>query len=204
MQDWKEINAWRKAERVTLIERRMRVPLAQRRSWSAVIEEHLDRLIRERAARTIGFYWPFKAEFDPRPLIRRLLDDGRHAALPVVLAPRTPMEFRRWTPDAEMDVGVYDIPFPKARDILLPDLVLAPPVGFDAARYRLGYGGGSAAASFRHRSRFRARPPDDGLSAAARSRDGCDRHRSRRLLAVLGQDVTGEIKRAADEDAPGP
>jgi 5-formyltetrahydrofolate cyclo-ligase len=142
MQDWKEINAWRKAERVTLIERRMRVPLAQRRSWSAVIEEHLDRLIRERAARTIGFYWPFKAEFDPRPLIRRLLDDGRHAALPVVLAPRTPMEFRRWTPDAEMDVGVYDIPFPKARDILLPDLVLAPPVGFDAARYRLGYGGG--------------------------------------------------------------
>jgi 5-formyltetrahydrofolate cyclo-ligase len=41
-----------------------------------------------------------------------------------------------------MDVGVYDIPFPKARDILLPDLVLAPPVGFDAARYRLGYGGG--------------------------------------------------------------
>jgi len=142
MQDWKEINAWRKAERVTLIERRMRVPLAQRRSWSTVIEGHLDRLIRERAARTVGFYWPFKAEFDPRPLIRRLLDDGRHAALPVVLAPRTPMEFRRWTPDAEMDVGVYDIPFPKARDILLPDLVLAPPVGFDAARYRLGYGGG--------------------------------------------------------------
>jgi 5-formyltetrahydrofolate cyclo-ligase len=142
MEDWKKIQAWRKVERARLIEHRMATPLAERRAWSAVIEQHLERMVDQRAVRTIGFYWPFKAEFDPRPLVRRLLANGGQAALPVVLAPKTPMEFRLWDPDAEMAVGVYDIPYPAARNVVVPDLVLAPLVGFDAAKYRLGYGGG--------------------------------------------------------------
>ncbi|HZS85063.1 MAG TPA: 5-formyltetrahydrofolate cyclo-ligase [Stellaceae bacterium] len=142
MPDWPEVRTWRRAERARLIERRTATPLAERRAWSQALESHLERLIAARAPRRIGFYWPFKAEFDPRPLISRLLAEGREAALPAVLAPKTAMEFRRWTPDSAMESGVYDIPVPKARDILLPDLVLAPLVGFDAARYRLGYGGG--------------------------------------------------------------
>jgi 5-formyltetrahydrofolate cyclo-ligase len=140
--DWKEIQAWRKAERARLIERRMAAPLAERRAWNAAMEAQLERLIAERAPRTIGFYWPYKAEFDPRPLVRRLLDGGAQAALPVVLAPKTAMEFRLWRPDAAMATGVYDIPYPAERNVVVPDLVLAPLVGFDAARYRLGYGGG--------------------------------------------------------------
>ena len=142
MQDWKDIHAWRKAERARLIERRMAAPLTERRGWSAVIEAQLERRIAERAPAAIGFYWPFKAEFDPRPLVRRLFDAGMRAALPVVVAPKTPMEFRLWRPDAKMAIGVYDIPYPEERDIVVPDLVLAPLVGFDAAKYRLGYGGG--------------------------------------------------------------
>ncbi len=142
MQDWKEIQAWRKAERARLIESRMAAPLVERRAWSAAIERDLERLIGERAPRAIGFYWPFKAEFDPRPLVRRLLEAGVHAALPVVLAPKMAMEFRLWTPETTMEIGVYDIPFPQPRNVVAPDLVLAPLVGFDAARYRLGYGGG--------------------------------------------------------------
>ena len=142
MQDWKEIQVWRKAERVRLIERRMATPLAERRTWSAAIEAELARLIAERAPATIGFYWPFRAEFDPRPLIRRLIEGGAQAALPVVLAPKTAMEFRLWRPDAAMATGVYDIPYPAERNVVVPDLVFAPLVGFDAARYRLGYGGG--------------------------------------------------------------
>jgi len=142
MRDWKEIQAWRKAERTRLIECRMATPLAERRAWSAVIENSLERLIGERAPQTVGFYWPYKAEFDPRPLVRRLLDAGLQAALPVVLAPRTAMEFRLWTPETAMETGVYDIPMPRERNVAIPDLVLAPLVGFDAARYRLGYGGG--------------------------------------------------------------
>jgi 5-formyltetrahydrofolate cyclo-ligase len=142
MQDWKEIQAWRRTERSRLIERRMATPLAERREWSATIVSHLAGLVTERATETIGFYWPFKAEFDPRPLVQRLLEAGMQAALPVVLAPKSPMEFRLWTPGAAMDTGVYDIPFPKERNLVVPDVVLAPLVGFDGARYRLGYGGG--------------------------------------------------------------
>jgi 5-formyltetrahydrofolate cyclo-ligase len=142
MEDWKAIQAWRKAERARLIEHRMTTPLAERRTWSAAIERHLEQVIVGRGVRTIGFYWPFKAEFDPRPLVRRLIDGGSEAALPVVLAPKTPMEFRLWHPDAAMAIGVYDIPYPAERNVVVPDLVLAPLVGFDAAKYRLGYGGG--------------------------------------------------------------
>jgi 5-formyltetrahydrofolate cyclo-ligase len=133
---------WRKAERERLIAARMATPVRQRRAWGVAVEASLEKLIRERAPRVLGFYWPFKAEFDPRPLVHRLAGEGIAVALPAVLAPKTAMEFRRWTPDCAMENGVYDIPVPKARDVLLPDIVLAPLVGFDAAHYRLGYGGG--------------------------------------------------------------
>ena len=38
--------------------------------------------------------------------------------------------------------AVWGIPVPAARDLVLPDIVLVPLVGFDAACFRLGYGGG--------------------------------------------------------------
>jgi len=140
--DWPEIRAWRKSERAALIERRVAVPLRTRREWSAALERRLEPVITAHAPRRVGFYWPFKAEFDPRPLIERLLAQGCEVALPAVLAPKTAMEFRRWAPGIAMEAGVYDIPVPKERTIVLPDLVLAPLVGFDGQRYRLGYGGG--------------------------------------------------------------
>ncbi len=41
-----------------------------------------------------------------------------------------------------MRAGFWNILTPERRDVLRPDLVLAPLVGFDRANYRLGYGGG--------------------------------------------------------------
>jgi 5,10-methenyltetrahydrofolate synthetase len=41
-----------------------------------------------------------------------------------------------------MQSGFWNIPMPKQRDLLAPDVVIAPLVGFDRAGYRLGYGGG--------------------------------------------------------------
>jgi 5-formyltetrahydrofolate cyclo-ligase len=142
MKDWPEIRAWRRAERTRLIAERIAAPLRDRRAWSERLEAYLAPLIAERAPCCVGFYWPFKAEFDPRPLMKRLSAEGRTLALPAVLAPKTAMEFRIWTPESEMETGVYDIPVPKARNTIVPDLVLAPIVGFDHERYRLGYGGG--------------------------------------------------------------
>jgi 5-formyltetrahydrofolate cyclo-ligase len=38
--------------------------------------------------------------------------------------------------------GVWNIPVPATTDEVVPDIVIAPVVGFDRACYRLGYGGG--------------------------------------------------------------
>jgi len=79
---------------------------------------------------------------DPRFAIRRWREGGSHAALPVVLARATPLEFREWWAGAPMATGVYDIPYPVDTPVHVPDVVLAPVNGFDAHGYRLGYGGG--------------------------------------------------------------
>ena len=63
-------------------------------------------------------------------------------ALPVVVDKKGPLEYRAWRPGDQLVDGVWNIPIPEKRDIVTPALVLAPLVGFDAACYRLGYGGG--------------------------------------------------------------
>ena len=60
----------------------------------------------------------------------------------MVVAPRQPLIFRAWEPGDELAKGVYDIPYPAAGDPVVPDCALIPMNGFDAAGYRLGYGGG--------------------------------------------------------------
>ena len=139
---WPEIRQWRKATRETLLRARVDAGTAQRGEWSRPIEAELRRMIPSLGAKSVGFYWPFRGEFDARPLVRDLIKGGLTAALPAVVQPKTPLEFRRWAPGAEMEHGVYNIPIPKARDLLEPELLLVPLVGFDAAGYRLGYGGG--------------------------------------------------------------
>ena len=67
---------------------------------------------------------------------------GRVIALPVVVDKKGPLEYRAWKPGEALIAGVWDIPIPERRDIVVPATVLAPLVGFDRACYRLGYGGG--------------------------------------------------------------
>lgn len=140
---WEEVRAWRREMRTALLERRMAAGPGQRSAWGARIESHLSPLLRTLPVCTIGFYWPFKGEFDARALVTGLLAaEAWRAALPVVAARNSPLLFRLWTPDCQMESGVLGIPIPKSVDTIIPDIVLAPLVGFDAANYRLGYGGG--------------------------------------------------------------
>ena len=41
-----------------------------------------------------------------------------------------------------MTPGAYNIPIPRSGEMETPDALLIPCVGFDAQRYRIGYGGG--------------------------------------------------------------
>lgn len=67
---------------------------------------------------------------------------GRCAALPVIGERHTPLAFHAWDPHTPMREGHHRIPEPASGIVVVPDLLLIPCVGFDAQRYRLGYGGG--------------------------------------------------------------
>ena len=66
----------------------------------------------------------------------------RVAALPVVVAKNAPIEFWQWQPDTLLQRGFWNIPVPAERRLVHPDALLIPLVGYDAAGFRLGYGGG--------------------------------------------------------------
>jgi len=141
--DWPEVRAWRKAQRARLIAERLAVSREQRAAWNEAITLRLAAVLQaDEALRTIGFYWPFKGEYDPRPLMRSLHAAGRRLALPVVVERAKPLAFRAWWPGIRMVPGIWDIPVPAESEAVQPDAVVAPLLGFDAQGYRLGYGGG--------------------------------------------------------------
>ena len=140
--DLAEVRVWRKAERQRLLALRTGTAPAERRAWGKQIEARLRALLGKRPEITLGVYWPFQAEFDPRPLIDWLIAAGSAVALPAVVDKKGPLEYRAWRPGDKLVDGVWNIPIPEKRQIVVPQVVLAPLVGFDRECYRLGYGGG--------------------------------------------------------------
>lgn len=140
--EWLEIRQWRKDKRAELIAQRLALEPIRRRQMNAAISAHIEAGFVQLSNMTIGFCWPFKAEFDARFAIRHFRAAGAIAALPVVVARAAPLRFRKWWPGAPMGRGVYDIPVPDGTAEVLPDAAIVPMNGFDAQGYRLGYGGG--------------------------------------------------------------
>jgi 5-formyltetrahydrofolate cyclo-ligase len=134
--------AWRKGMREELIARRMAVPAQTRRDWSLAISLMLMQSLPVRPGSVVGFCWPFKAEYDARPLMRLLRQRGARSALPVVVQQAQPLVFRHWEPGVRMKIGTLGIAYPDGTEQLEPDILLVPLVGFGRAGDRLGYGGG--------------------------------------------------------------
>ncbi|HVY13769.1 MAG TPA: 5-formyltetrahydrofolate cyclo-ligase [Rhodopila sp.] len=136
-----DVNAWRREKRAELYAARKAMTAEQRHTAAARIAEALDRYCAGRKPGCIGLYWPIK--YEPS-----LLDWAKSRAdalpfcLPVVVAAGQPLEYWRWTPGDAMESGVWGIPVPARRQPVDPDLMIAPLLGFDRARYRLGNGGG--------------------------------------------------------------
>ncbi len=142
MRDWNEVRRWRKARRAELIAQRLAISRDDRARWDGAATALLEEALPAPGRLRIGFYWPFKGEYDPRPLARSLRGRGARLCLPVVVEPARPLAFREWWPGMRMTPGVWGIPVPDEGDWVLPDVLLAPLLGFDGAGYRLGYGGG--------------------------------------------------------------
>jgi 5,10-methenyltetrahydrofolate synthetase len=137
-----DIAQWRRAERERLIAARQALPAEQRAKETSAMARELDALIPAGAGTLVSVYWPIRAEPDLRAWMRARCEHGGRVALPVALALRQPMVFRAWQPDAPLARGLWQIPIPAAGPDVVPDVVIAPLVGYDRACYRLGYGGG--------------------------------------------------------------
>lgn len=109
---------------------------------SAQVSAHLRASLPGFGSGVVGFCWPVRNEPDLRGVVTDWIDQGGQAALPVVVAEEAPLIFRAWTPDSPLAADRYGIPFPVDGARLQPDVLLLPLNAFDAAGYRLGYGGG--------------------------------------------------------------
>jgi 5,10-methenyltetrahydrofolate synthetase len=139
---WSEVLRWRKAERQRLIEERLAVDAEERNARSGRIASRLDAAVGKVSGRIVSGYWPFRGEPDLRNWAIKVIERGGRIALPVVIRKGWPLEFRVWRPGDPLERGVWNILVPSRGPSVLPDIVIAPVVGFDGANYRLGYGGG--------------------------------------------------------------
>ncbi len=137
-----DVNRWRTAERKRLIAERMAWTLDERTQKTEAIAKKLDDAVDGTGNRIISLYWPFKGEPDLRNWLIQRIEHGGRIALPVVTEKNRPLEFRLWSPGEPLERGIWNILVPAHGAVVMPDIIIAPVVGFDAANYRLGYGGG--------------------------------------------------------------
>ena len=133
---------WRKHQRQQLIAAREAIPVDVHQHWSQAISDSLIQGFPKLQKMTIGVYWPFRGEYDPRFIAEHFRQQGATLALPEIINKNEPLCFREWLSGAPMKNGAYDIPVPEEARAVNIDAVFIPMVGFDQHGYRLGYGSG--------------------------------------------------------------
>ena len=137
-----ELKAWRKTERQRLAVAREALDAHAVDAHRRQIDAQLERAFPGLKGIAFAFCWPIRKEYDARHLARTLREAGALTALPVVVAPKTPLAFREWHPGVELAKGPLGIPYPVDSRAVAPRALLLPMIGWDAQGYRLGYGGG--------------------------------------------------------------
>ncbi len=137
-----DLSLWRAAMRAELIARRQAMSAEARQAAGLRISLALLRALPQQAGMVVGFCWPHRGEYDPRPVLDGLRAQGLRNALPVIRREAEPMRFLRWEPGVAMEEGPFGIAIPKGTEEVDPDVLLIPLVGFGDGGDRLGYGGG--------------------------------------------------------------
>jgi 5,10-methenyltetrahydrofolate synthetase len=136
-----DVVAWRREKRAELYAARKAMITEQRQEAARKIVAGLERHCARHEPMWVGLYWPIKYEPNLLAWARARANELRFC-LPVIVTRGQPLEYWRWTPGDAMQSGVWGIQVPARRDVVTPDLMIAPLLGFDHERYRLGNGGG--------------------------------------------------------------
>ena len=136
------LSEWKKQQRQRLILAREAISPTHHQQWSAAISDWLMHVLPVSHGLTLGIYWPFRGEYDPRQIAEQLRHQGVVLALPEIISRNSPLCFRTWTPDTPMKSGAYGISVPVDTPTVKLDAVCIPMVGFDRQGYRMGYGSG--------------------------------------------------------------
>lgn len=131
------------ALRRALIANRQALAPEVRKHWDAAIGIRVLDWWGAHGAKTIGVYWPIRGEPDLRTTYVELAARGVQLALPLVVGKDEPLRFAAWTPGDALIKDALGVSIPAdAGNVVQPEALLIPCVGFNAKNMRLGYGGG--------------------------------------------------------------
>jgi 5-formyltetrahydrofolate cyclo-ligase len=139
-----DITDWKAALRAELRTRRDAAvetldPLARRLAFRTA-PTPLRSLVQQ--AQCVAGYVAVGSEADPLRLLEEAAAAGKTIALPFVERRSVPMRFLDWTPGAPLEpgpIGLFQPDRTRAEEVV-PDLFLAPLLGFDRRLHRLGQG----------------------------------------------------------------
>ena len=135
------VDAWRRGKRTELYAARRAMTPGQRRKAAQLMANRLNDHCASFRPSCLGFFWPIRHE--PNLLAWASAQaQSLEFCLPVVVARNQPLEYWSWQPGEAMQSGLWGIPIPSRRRVVKPDMMIAPLVGFDQGKYRLGNGGG--------------------------------------------------------------
>ena len=104
---------------------------------------HFMRHINPSKDKSVAVYFPVHAELDTWPLVKALAYQGNIICLPVVKNTKSPLTFRRYTVDAPLIDGTYNIKIPpESAPEVIPDIIVCPLLAWRKNGIRLGMGGG--------------------------------------------------------------
>jgi 5-formyltetrahydrofolate cyclo-ligase len=128
--------------RAAALERRDRIPGAERDAASRSICDRCARVVARQGPKSLSAYLPIRSECNPLPLIERARASGIVVALPVIVSGRS-LVFRRYDLGDPLVPGGFGTSVPHGdAPAIIPELVVVPVVGFDRTGTRLGYGAG--------------------------------------------------------------
>jgi len=107
----------------------------------AAMAAHIMRDSRPPPGAVIAGFISLPGEIATAPILTKLAEQNFSLCLPYTPQRGLPLEFRTWRPGDVLHPGRFGTMHPKGPAVV-PDFILIPLLGFDAAGNRLGYGGG--------------------------------------------------------------